>query len=59
MPIDDFKSHLSFERQLSANTVEAYVRDLKQYLDFCQANNIESEQATPEFLDAYIYHLKS
>lgn len=59
MRIDDFKSHLSFERQLSSNTVAAYIRDLRQYLDFCKANNTEAEQASPEFLDAYIYHLKS
>jgi len=57
--LDEFANHLSFERQLSKNTVISYKRDVKQYLDFCAANNITPENVLPEFIDSYIYHLKA
>ena len=59
MPIEEFKNHLTFERQLSPNTIAAYIRDLKQYLEFCELNAVEPSSASPELLDTYIYHLKS
>lgn len=60
MPIlQEFKNHLSFERQLSKNTVSAYCRDMQQFLDFCRINNTSSESVLPEFIDTYIYHLKA
>ena len=59
MDIDEFKNHLTFERQLSKNTIAAYIRDLQQFLDFCAINNTEPHEVLPEFLDTYIYHLKS
>ena len=57
--LEEFKNHLSFERQLSKNTIAAYGRDVKQYLDFCGANNTPPERVLPEFIDTYIYHLKA
>ena len=59
MEIEDFLNHLSFERQLSKNTILAYGRDIKQFFDYCAQNKTEPVQATPEFLDNYIYHLKA
>ena len=59
MEIEDFLNHLSFERQLSKNTILAYGRDIKQFFDYCAQNKTEPMQATPEFLDNYIYHLKA
>ena len=59
MEIEDFLNHLSFERQLSKNTILAYGRDIRQFFDYCQENKTEPVQATPEFLDNYIYHLKA
>lgn len=59
MLLEEYKNHLSFERQLSANTISSYARDIKQYLDFCAANNTLPEKVLPEFLDTYIYHLKA
>jgi integrase/recombinase XerD len=57
--LDEFKNHLSFERQLSKNTIAAYYRDVKQYFDFCKQNNTAPESVLPEFLDTYVYHLKT
>jgi len=57
--LDEFKNHLSFERQLSKNTLAAYCRDVAQYLDFCRQKNTAPEAALPEFLDTYLYHLKT
>ena len=57
--LEEFKNHLSFERQLSKNTIAPYGRDVKQYLDFCGANNTPPERVLPEFIDTYIYHLKA
>ena len=59
MEIEDFLNHLSFERQLSKNTILAYGRDIRQFFDYCAQNKTEPLQATPEFLDNYIYHLKA
>ncbi|MBR4508368.1 MAG: tyrosine recombinase [Elusimicrobiaceae bacterium] len=59
MEIEDFLNHLSFERQLSKNTILAYGRDIRQFFDYCAQNKTEPMQATPEFLDNYIYHLKA
>ena len=59
MDIEEFKNHLTFERQLSKNTIDAYIRDLKQFLTFCEENNTAPKDVLPEFLDSYIYYLKS
>lgn len=56
---EDFLNHLSFERQLSKNTILAYGRDIKQFFAYCSENQTEPIRATPEFLDNYIYHLKA
>ena len=56
--LENFKNHLSFERQLSKNTISAYVRDVKQYCEYCKQNNFEPSKASPELIDTYIYHLK-
>ena len=57
--LEEFKNHLSFERQLSPNTIAAYTRDVAQYLDFCKQNNTLPEHALPELLDTYVYRMKT
>ncbi|MDR0953291.1 MAG: tyrosine recombinase [Elusimicrobiota bacterium] len=57
--IEEFKDHLSFEKQLSRNTVAAYGRDVEQFAEFCRINNTALERVLPEFIDTYIYHLKT
>ena len=59
MLIEEFKNHLSFERQLSPNTILAYRRDVKQFNDFCVRHNKELTAATPELLDNFVYSLKA
>ena len=56
--LEDFKNHLSFERQLSPNTVSSYGADVAAYLEYCEANQVLPEQAQPAFLDQYNYQLR-
>ncbi|MDR0291831.1 MAG: tyrosine recombinase [Elusimicrobium sp.] len=55
----EFKNFLSFERQLSKNTVAAYMRDVKEFLDFCLQTNTAPAAATTDFMDEFIYYLKN
>jgi len=55
----DFRNFLSFERQLSKNTVAAYIRDAEEFLAYCAENNSAPQTAGTDFMDAYIYHLKT
>jgi integrase/recombinase XerD len=51
--VDDFVSHLQFERGLSANSVAAYRRDMAKWVAFCgrrDLRNARPEDVT-EFLD--------
>jgi site-specific recombinase XerD len=40
--VDDYVSRLSDQRGLSVNTIDAYRRDLAQFLDYCDRSGIES-----------------
>ena len=59
MLIDEFKNHLTFERQLSPNTIDSYGRDIKQFADFCTRHNKGLAEASPELLDNFVYTLKT
>ena len=39
---DLFKQYLVSEKRFSPHTVEAYINDIKQYLDFCEENSVNS-----------------
>lgn len=56
--LEDYKNHLTFERQLAKNTVQSYGADVESYLEYCIANEIRPEAAQPEFLDQYNYQLR-
>ncbi|MBO4674695.1 MAG: tyrosine recombinase [Elusimicrobiaceae bacterium] len=56
--LEDFKNHLSFERQLSPNTVTSYGADVAAYLEYCEANQIAPERVEASFLDQYNYQLR-
>lgn len=56
--LDDFKSHLSFERQLSQNTIDAYSSDVDSFLQYCEANEKDPLKIGPEFLDQYHIQLR-
>ena len=59
MLIDEFKNHLTFERQLSPNTIDSYGRDIKQFADFCTRHNKGLAEASPELLDNFVDSLKT
>lgn len=56
--LEDFKNHLSFERQLSKNTVQSYGSDAESFLEYCAANEKDPLQTDPAFLDQYNYQLR-
>lgn len=56
--LEDFKNHLTFERQLSPNTLAAYVADVAHYFEYCAANELSPEKVPPQFLDSYNYQLR-
>ena len=56
--LEDFKNHLTFERQLSANTVASYGADVAAFLEYCEANSIDPIRVEPAFLDQYNYQLR-
>lgn len=56
--LDDFKSHMSFERQLSQNTIDAYSSDVDSFLEYCEAADQNPLHASPEFLEQYHTQLR-
>ena len=56
--LEDFANHLSFERQLSKNTIASYTSDVAHYLEYCAANETLPQDVGPRFLDQYNYQLK-
>ena len=56
--LDDFKSHMAFERQLSDATVEAYGSDVSSFLEYCQANEKDPLKIGPNFLNQYLVQLR-
>lgn len=56
--LEDFKNHLTFERQLAKNTVESYVSDLESFLEYCEATEQDPVSIEPAFLDQYTYQLR-
>ena len=57
--LQDFKRHLEFERALSKNTVLAYCADVGGFLNYCGEKRQEPAKVVPEFLDAYMWHIKN
>ena len=55
--LETFANHLSFERQLSSNTVSSYTADVAHFLEYCAANEIRPEDASANFIDQYNYQL--
>lgn len=57
--IDNFLSFLTFEKGLSKNSLIAYKKDLKDYIDFLNSKNIFSfAEITPEHISNFKYFLK-
>lgn len=56
--LDDFKSHMTFERQLSAATVSSYGSDVDSFLQYCEANEQNPLHIGPEFINQYHVQLR-
>lgn len=58
--LQDFLHYLIVEKRLSKNTIAAYKQDLKAYLEYLKARNIESMQnVAREHILEYLAHLQS
>ncbi len=55
---EDFQNHLAFERQLSSNTLTAYVADVSHYLEYCAATEQDPLKVPPQFMDSFAYQLR-
>ncbi|MCB0609828.1 MAG: site-specific tyrosine recombinase XerD [Lewinella sp.] len=60
-PINGFKSYLLLERSLSANTIEAYLRDVGKLAEFLNLQELDLGPAgvTQDHLTAFILHLNA
>lgn len=55
--VREYKTHLSLERGLSANTRDAYLEDLSKLLSFLKEAGINCEDATLEHLNDFLIEL--
>jgi integrase/recombinase XerD len=56
--VRDFLSYLTVEGGLSDNTIQAYGRDLKDFLGFCKINKVsEIKEITPALIQKYMITL--
>jgi integrase/recombinase XerD len=57
--IDRFISHLAVERGLSANTLDAYSRDILRFLEFLKARGVaELQRVKPAEIQAFLVFLR-
>ena len=57
--VDEFLAHISLERGLSKNTVDAYRRDLNSWADYCRLRKIDVTGAGPHDFTDYLDRLRS
>ncbi|MBO4452361.1 MAG: tyrosine recombinase [Clostridia bacterium] len=56
---DEFKTYLKNVKKCSANTFDAYIRDVDKFLDYCTAQGIkEVNNIKSDSIDGYIKHIK-
>lgn len=54
-----FKDYLVTVKKASVNTLDSYVRDVAQYIDFCRENLIDISVADIDIISRYINKLKN
>ena len=57
--VDAFLTHLTVERRLATNSVDAYARDLAQLARFASARSLGLEQLSRQMLEAFVRDLMS
>ncbi|UCC23064.1 MAG: site-specific integrase, partial [Planctomycetota bacterium] len=56
--VNDFLNYLSVEAGLAENTIQAYGRDLKSFLQHCNSHKIKNLlKIKPAFIQNYLVHL--
>jgi integrase/recombinase XerD len=56
--IELFFSYLENEKELSANTLDSYKRDIKQFEVYIQQHNLKIEEVTKTFIITYLIHMQ-
>lgn len=56
---EDFRRHLALERGLALNTCLAYAGDIEAYLAYCDLRKTAPASAEVQFVEAYLWVLKS
>lgn len=56
--INDFKTYCSIERTLTDNTIQAYIRDLSSFNDYCVLKNHSLTDLSSEVITEYLWHKK-
>jgi len=56
--IKEFREHVEFERQLSANTVSAYVRDVSSFIEYITSRSISISAVKPEHIIDFFAYLR-
>lgn len=60
MSIDRYESYLKNERKMSANTVQAYIRDIRHFAEFVSSRGVtDVSEATNAEVVAYLMNLKT
>jgi integrase/recombinase XerD len=57
--VDEFLAHLSFEKGLSKNTIDAYKRDLAMWHEYCRVAEIDPATASPQDMTDYLDRLRA
>ncbi|UKI36929.1 MAG: site-specific integrase [Clostridiales bacterium] len=55
---DDFAEYMHSERSSSNSTVQAYMRDIKQYMDYAKDNLVDVTKATRQNVLSYVMYLE-
>lgn len=55
--VEEFRDFLITKKQSSENTVQSYLRDIKQYLSYCTNNSYNVLTADKKVLQRYLEHL--
>lgn len=57
--LDDFSSYLVSDKKVSANTLQSYIRDVRQYMDYLKASGIMNcTEVSPTTYLNYMTHLQ-
>jgi integrase/recombinase XerD len=57
--VDEFLAHLSFEKGLSKNTIDAYKRDLAMWGQFCRLAQVDPRAPSSDDLTEYLERLRA